>query len=182
MRENILRVWVRFKAATLLNVIGLSVAFASFMIIMMQVYQELTFDTCYSTSEYLYSVERQRAPGESYTSTMSRPWAEEIIALSPSIRKGAYRNCSSSNKYWAYDPLKGGTSAVQEVVFGASDDFPEVFGLEAVAGNFENFKIGGKAIIAASTAARLFGHNDPIGQNIVTHNILGADTVEVVAV
>lgn len=44
MRENILRVWVRFKAATLLNVIGLSVAFASFMIIMMQVYQELTFD------------------------------------------------------------------------------------------------------------------------------------------
>ena len=31
MRENILRVWVRFKTATLLNVIGLSVAFASFM-------------------------------------------------------------------------------------------------------------------------------------------------------
>lgn len=180
--ENMLRSLVRFKVATLLNVIGLSVAFASFMIIMMQVYQELTFDTCYSTSEYLYSVERQRAPGESYTSTMSRPWAEEIIALSPSIRKGAYRNCSSSNKYWAYDPLKGGTSAVQEVVFGASDDFPEVFGLEAVAGNFENFKIGGKAIIAASTAARLFGHNDPIGQNIVTQNILGNDTVEVVAV
>ena len=48
--ENMLRSLVRFKAATLLNIIGLSVAFASFMIIMMQVDQELTFDTCYSTS------------------------------------------------------------------------------------------------------------------------------------
>lgn len=121
--ENMLRSLVRFKVATLLNVIGLSVAFASFMIIMMQVYQELTFDTCYSTSEYLYSVERQRAPGESYTSTMSRPMGWRDHCPFTGIRKGAYRNCSSSNKYWAYDPLKGGTSAVQEVVFGASDDF-----------------------------------------------------------
>lgn len=48
--ENMLRSLVRFKTATLLNIIGMSVAFASFMIIMAQVRYDLTFDTGYANS------------------------------------------------------------------------------------------------------------------------------------
>lgn len=48
--RNLLSVIRRFKMATLLNVAGLSVAFAAFMVIMMQVNYDRTFDTSPTTT------------------------------------------------------------------------------------------------------------------------------------
>ena len=62
--ENMLRSLVRFKAATLLNIIGMSVAFASFMIIMAQVRYDLTFDTGYANSGKLYRVDMWNTNGD----------------------------------------------------------------------------------------------------------------------
>lgn len=43
--RNFISVLRRFKMATLLNILGLSVAFSAFMIIMMQVDYDQNFDT-----------------------------------------------------------------------------------------------------------------------------------------
>jgi putative ABC transport system permease protein len=45
--RNFLSVLRRFKMATVLNVLGLSVAFATFSVIMMQVQYEHSFDKCH---------------------------------------------------------------------------------------------------------------------------------------
>ena len=42
--RNFINVLIRFKVATILNVAGLAVAFAAFLIIMMQVCFERNFD------------------------------------------------------------------------------------------------------------------------------------------
>lgn len=178
--ENMLRSLVRFKAATLLNIIGLSVAFASFMIIMMQVYQELTFDTCYSTSGSLYRVELDWFPGRAYNPTFSRAGAEEIFSTSPYIRKGAFYRYNGT--LMAYDPSRGAFTATEENTIKASNDFSEVFGLEIIAGSSAQFNLGDKAILAASTAERIFGDEDPIGRALIYSDWLQNDTVEVVAV
>ena len=178
--ENMLRSLVRFKAATLLNVIGMSVALASFMIIMMQVYQELTFDTCYSTSGSLYRVELDWFPGRAYNPTLSRPGAEEIFSASPYIRKGAFYRYNGA--LMAYDPSRGTSTATEENTIKASNDFSEVFGLEIIAGSSAQFNLGDKAILAASTAERIFGDEDPIGRALICSDWLQNDTVEVVAV
>ena len=44
--RNFVSVLRRFKMAMLLNVFGLSIAFAAFMVIMMQVNYDYTFDSC----------------------------------------------------------------------------------------------------------------------------------------
>ena len=178
--ENMLRSLVRFKAATLLNIIGLSVALASFMIIMMQVYQELTFDTCYSTSGSLYRVELDWFPGRAYNPTFSRAGAEEIFSASPYIRKGAFYRYNGA--LMAYDPSRGASTATEENTIKASNDFPEVFGLKIIAGSPAQFTLGDKAILAASTAERIFGDGDPIGRALICSDWLQNDTVEVVAV
>ncbi len=183
MKTSIVNLWrslARFKSATLLNLIGLSVAFASFMIIMMQVYQEVTFDTCYPTTKNLYRAEISWAPGEVFSQALSRPQSEELFTLSPHIQKGAF--CSFDGPTMMFDPAQGASSALKANVLSASDDFPEVLGLELVSGSFENFNTSAKALIAASTAERIFGSHNPIGQNIIFQSWTEKDTVEVVAV
>ena len=55
--RNFLSVLRRFKMATFLNVAGLAVAFAAFIVILIQVNYERSFDRCHSTSERVFRVE-----------------------------------------------------------------------------------------------------------------------------
>ena len=52
--RNFINVLIRFKVATILNVAGLAVAFAAFLIIMMQVSFERNFDRCHPDSTRIY--------------------------------------------------------------------------------------------------------------------------------
>ena len=55
--RNLLSVLRRFKMATLLNVLGLSVAFSAFILIMMQVEYDQNFDRGYTDTESIFRVE-----------------------------------------------------------------------------------------------------------------------------
>ena len=52
--RNLLSVLRRFKMATLLNVLGLSVAFSAFILIMMQVEYDQNFDRGYTDTESIF--------------------------------------------------------------------------------------------------------------------------------
>ena len=52
--RNSLSVLRRFKMAAFLNVTGLAVAFAAFIVILIQVNYERNFDHCHSTSDRVY--------------------------------------------------------------------------------------------------------------------------------
>ena len=54
--RNFVSVLRRFKMAMLLNVFGLSIAFAAFMVIMMQVNYDYTFDSCQPEADAIYRV------------------------------------------------------------------------------------------------------------------------------
>ena len=55
--RNLLSVLRRFKMATLLNVLGLSIAFAAFMVIMMQVDYDRNFDKFHKEANRIYRLE-----------------------------------------------------------------------------------------------------------------------------
>ena len=52
--RNFINVLTRFKVATILNVAGLAVAFAAFIVILIQVNFEWMFDRCHPTSDRIY--------------------------------------------------------------------------------------------------------------------------------
>ncbi len=57
--RNFITILKRFKTASILNVLGLSTAFAAFLIILMQVRYEQSFDKFHSKAERIYRLEAQ---------------------------------------------------------------------------------------------------------------------------
>ena len=88
--RNFINVLIRFKVATFLNVAGLAVAFAAFLIIMMQVSFEHNFDRCHPNSTRIYRMGLSFPDGASMIHC--RPLIESFIHSSPHIEAGTLIN------------------------------------------------------------------------------------------
>lgn len=86
--RNLLGVVRRFKMATLLNVMGLSVAFAAFIILMIQLQYDWGFDRYQKNVKRIYRVGLV-FPDYGNQVVHARPFAEEFIQSSPHIEQGA---------------------------------------------------------------------------------------------
>jgi putative ABC transport system permease protein len=83
---NFLSVLRRHRTATILNILGLSAAFAAFVVIMMKVGFEYGFDRCHPHADRIYRVDLVR-DGEPIN-ILPRAFADAIIASSPQIEEG----------------------------------------------------------------------------------------------
>ena len=155
----------RFKAATFLNLIGLSVAFASFLIIMAQVRYDLTFDKGYPNAGTIYEIDLWRPISRSYSNTQSQFLLQEISQSTPLIRQSAFLD-RRDNQAGFFDPRKGSEGALTESTVLASSTLPELFGLEWLEGNPSAFHTPNAALLSKSTARRLFGDESPVGQQL----------------
>ena len=61
--KNFFSVLRRFKMATILNILGLSIAFTAFMIILMQLDYDWSFDKSHRKADCIYRVERTFGDG-----------------------------------------------------------------------------------------------------------------------
>ena len=84
--RNLFSILRRFKVASTLNIVGLAVAFAAFIVILIQVNFEWTFDRCHPTSDRIYRVELTPAVG--FNTILSRGLVEAVIQSSPHIEAG----------------------------------------------------------------------------------------------
>lgn len=179
--KTFFRSLTRFKSASLLNVLGLTIAFASFLLIMMQVRYEMNYDKGYTTAGKLYWLNPVAAPGSKLHSTSPRPLSTQLDSLFPAIEAITFRQGWDDDM--AFYPA--GTSfhdaAVTAPTFIANGTFPEVFGLELVSGSFDNFNRPKTAVVAERPARKIFRDRNPVGQTLIMLSPYGADTVEVVA-
>ena len=67
LARNFSHTFRRFLTASVLNIIGLAIAFASFFVIMTQVDYDLNFNKGYKDYEKIFRVEAQLSPGRSPT-------------------------------------------------------------------------------------------------------------------
>lgn len=99
--RNFLSVFRRFKAATLLNVLGLSIAFTAFMVIMMQVNYDYTFDSCQPEADAIYRMDKQ-CDG-TLTAVNSRPLARAFTESSPHIKAGMIMSSWNSQLFYCVE-------------------------------------------------------------------------------
>ncbi|MDR3194077.1 MAG: ABC transporter permease, partial [Tannerella sp.] len=81
--RNFLSVLRRYKLATALNVLGLSVAFTAFMVIMMQVDYDRGFDCFHRDADRIFRVETSFRGSAQVN--LSRPLSEALLQSSPHI-------------------------------------------------------------------------------------------------
>ena len=85
--RNFTSMFRKFVSANLLNLLGLSLAFASFFVIMTQVYYDLGYNKSFTEHEKLFRLTMKLGPGmEDYGVTLPRPLVEQLAAASPHIK------------------------------------------------------------------------------------------------
>ena len=83
--NQIFKSLLRYKSSTILNIVGLSCAFATFIIISMQIRYDVTYDTHHKNHDSIYQlVFKNESKGE-LNETFDRPLIVKIGANTPSI-------------------------------------------------------------------------------------------------
>ena len=124
--RNFLNVLCRFKMASFLNIVGLSVAFTAFLVIMMQVQYERTFDRCYPTASRICRVDVHHGEEDIYASILPRALADAVFASSPHIESGVLLSPSTGH-YYVTVGEEGNEKGFKESIISCYSDFVHVF-------------------------------------------------------
>ena len=154
----------RFRASTILNIIGLTVAFSSFIIIMIQVRHDLSFDKHYPDVERIFELQVSDFPGKEFSPFASRLFADESIGISPEVEKGAYL------LYLGELPFSLSENAekeqISEMAAITSTDIYDIFGFKCLMGNFSDYETPNSIMISLDAARHFFGNDNPVGQRL----------------
>jgi len=165
--RNLLSVFRRFKMATLLNILGLSVAFTAVIIIMMQVTYDLGFDHNQPEADNIYRIEAEYE-GRQYA-VLPRPLIENFKESSPHVKAAAFSSAFSVDMYdWFFRIDKGGELFYfSGKVMPVSSDYINVFQFDMVEGLASQIEEPMTALIPESLAKRMFDDQSAIHKEMM---------------
>ena len=152
--------------STVLNVIGLTLAFSVFLILTVQVVYDTRYDLGYPDTDKVVRIEYSdpTSPGV-YGVQLSRPIIEQLKGYFPQVEAVAcyqyYKN-NSGNFKEADTDIPG-----VRVRYATTDfDLLRVFPFEFIEGDTSGYRAPGTAVISQKAAAKVFGSQSPVGKDI----------------
>lgn len=162
--KNFFSVFRRFKAAMILNVLGLSIAFTAFMVIIMQVNYDYRFDSCQPDADAIFRVDQDY--GAKLGSVISRPFARNFTESSPHIKAGMILTSWNSEIFYSVEQ-DGERHNYKDAIASASSGLTRVFHFDMVEGDETALDQPQTAIIPESMARKLFGNESAIGKSLM---------------
>lgn len=162
--RNFVSVLRRFKMATLLNVLGLSIAFTAFMVILMQVDYDYRFDSCQPEANTIFRMDFQYSEGMG--SVISRPFARAFTESSPHVKAGMIMASWNSKVFYSVEH-NGDRQNYQDPVSSVTPEATRVFHFDMVEGDETALDQPKSAIIPESMARRLFGDEPARGKQLL---------------
>ncbi|MDR1200472.1 MAG: ABC transporter permease [Tannerellaceae bacterium] len=163
--KNFLSTLRRFKMATLLNIIGLSISFAAFMIIFMQLNYDWNFDKFHKDADCIYRVELTRE-GEAQT-VICRPYAELFIHSSPHIKAGTLTDPWKAFMIVSIDE-NGVRNSYKEKALKVYPEYTDVFEFNMYEGQSNAMHEPNTVLIPLSIAHKWYGNQSAIGKQLKT--------------
>lgn len=167
--RNFLVTLRRFKLASALNILGLSVAFAAFTVILIQVRYDVEFDRSHSRSGRIFRVEVSRDSAV-YQSLIPRPMADLLLDASPEIHEGSIVGGGGCPGPYLTIDRNVEKAGFKEKVLGVYPGFIDIFDFDLVEGEKENFGQGDRVFIPQSMAERFWGAVPALGRSIDFNN------------
>lgn len=151
---------------TVLNVLGLSVAFAAFVVILIQVNYDLGYNKQFKDSDRIYRLEGafNLSDMNSFSNNISRPLAARFANCSPDIEVAGDITFQGDVSFKRSD-LENAPFLNYEIASFAKNII-KVLGFEIVAGDTSTFDVNGNVILSESAAKAYFGHENPIGKSL----------------
>ena len=136
----------------MLNILGLTAAFAALYIILVQVHHDLTYNKGLKDSDRIYVLTKKDINQSEYTSYLCRPMGEYVLNASPDIEVGGCgRIAGVPAKIRVSDDLSPVSGSQVALNKGAR----AVFGFELVAGNWDD--LTGEALAVSESMAKRLG-------------------------
>lgn len=161
MFRNFISTLRHYKTASSLNIIGLSVALAAFIVISMQIQYELGFDKFHSKADRLYKVEFGHIDGGQ--TVVSRGFINLFGEISPMIEDYALLGPAWGKTYLAVDN-NGSQVGFNEEIETVYPDIDKVFDFEMIQGSTDVLDEPTKVIIPRSKALLMFGTEQAVGK------------------
>ena len=163
--RNFTSIFRKFVTANLLNLLGLSLAFASFFVIMTQVNYDLGYNKSFAEHEKLFRLTMELGEGmEDYGATLPRPLVEQLAAASPHVTGyGIKQGWKNIDQY-----MVGEQEFSLNLIYGIHD-FLSVFKPTVIVGDLKDLNKsnnGGIMVLPRSEAMRMFGTTDVAGKTL----------------
>ena len=160
--RNFTSIFRKFATANLLNLLGLSLAFASFFIIMTQVNFDLSYNKSITEHENLFRMTLKLGPGEDdYGTTLPRPVIERLAAASPHVTGYSIRNGWINYDQFVVDNQEYSLN----LIYGERE-FLSVFKPIVISGDVKGLDQIGNIVLPRSEALRMFGTTDAAGKTM----------------
>jgi putative ABC transport system permease protein len=172
MFRNYIRVAIRNlwknKTYSFINVFGLTLGLACFLLIALYVFDELTFDRFHANTNHIYRlVETKQSPQgkESKIASVSYKLSEQAIATIPEVKKAV--RLAAFGRTNVSDPA--GTNVFYESFLTANPEFTQVFDFKFLEGDRETaLKAPGSVLITEEMALKLYNARSVVGRTLRT--------------
>jgi putative ABC transport system permease protein len=168
--HNFLFVLKRFKTSSILNIIGLSAAFAVFIVVLIQANYDLNYDRNFKNADNIYYLSISNPNGDT-GGTMPTTMGKEISDKFPEVKHYSLI-CNYTPDDMLVDVIngKGRKQTLTSKVTPVTAGFLDVFTPQIISGSTQGLFSGqGKGLITASQAKKLFGNENPIGKTVYYH-------------
>ena len=156
-----MKIFRKTGVSTLINILGMSVAFAAAMILMVQVRWDTTYDANFEGHKQVFRLENNWMDKGLFSTSFSRPMIE--------IAKTASPNIEAVGTYWTMPQEatlnKNGEQTIISVPSARVDSSMfSVFPFEWVEGSAREFTAGETAVVSEEYAKIFFGDESAIGK------------------
>ncbi|MEG1896727.1 MAG: ABC transporter permease [Mucinivorans sp.] len=158
--KNLRVTLLRFRLSSLLNIVGLSVALAAFMLITMQVHSEYTAGMDFANHERIFRLQLREKNADKSTINIYKPITERFIQTTPQIKKHAQLLYSR------------GVVTIDDQLFEnvpttwIHDDISKLFPIRMIEGVFAAALEPNSVVLSQSTARLFFGDSSPMGRTV----------------
>ena len=168
MIRSLLYLFKRFKTAVVLNLFGLTIAFAAFLLIVMQVDYEMNYDAMHSKSGRTFRLEANHGEFE-HNAIHCLMFSDAFVNSSAHITDYSYRYpFYGGERYCQIDEVddQGEAKVFKENFQLCLPNISDVFDFHMKEGSVECLSIPGSVLIPESVAKRLFDKQSAIGKRI----------------
>ena len=154
--RNFITLLRRYTASSLLNIVGMAIAFAAAYLIAVQVKFDLSYNRVIKNSERIYRLEHPHWFDEGvWDCSWNRQWPDEVSALCPEIEAAGSFHITPYPSQREYSVKRN--AAIENYTIEIATAEPEglaVFPFEFVAGSLADYNTTDDMIISESTAKR----------------------------
>lgn len=153
------------KIPFILNILGLTVAFAAFTVIVMQVNYDVGYDAQYKNADRLYRIEGvfDAKQPNLFSSYLSRPFGQMLIDGTPEFEAAGVVSVLGNGPI---RPAGSNSSFITAPTWMITKDILDVFDVQLIEGDATQFDQPNTLVVSQSLARQLFPGESAIGKSV----------------